>query len=163
MKLLDERLIVMDADVATAQECIRLYGQLLMENGYVNDGYTEAVVAREMEYPTGLPGDGISIAIPHTNNTYVNKPCIAVIIPRRPISFGMMGTKDDRLECELVLPLVIKDSKMQIAMLQEMMKIIQDKTLLKKIRDARTKNEILGYLHGLESCMPDHPEEGERE
>ncbi|SHO50626.1 PTS sugar transporter subunit IIA [Anaerocolumna xylanovorans] len=153
MKLLDENLIILNADVNTAEECIRLIGQLFQEYGYVNEGYSDAVAAREKEYPTGLPGEGIAIAIPHTNNKFVNKPCVGVVIPRQPVSFGVMGTKDDRVACEVVIPMVIKDSKMQITMLQEMMKIIQDGALLKKIREAKSKGEVLEYLHNLEDCI----------
>lgn len=153
MKLLDENLIVMDADVETAEDCIRLAGKLFQNEGYVNEGYADAVAAREKEYPTGLPGDGISIAIPHTNNKYVNSPCVGVVIPKKPVEFGIMGTKDDKASVEVIFPLVIKDSKMQLVMLQEIMKIIQDGELLCKIRDARDKKEVISYLVRLEECM----------
>ncbi|MDF2544657.1 MAG: system, galactitol-specific component [Anaerocolumna sp.] len=151
MGLLDERLVVLNAEVETAEDCIRLAGNLFYQYDYVQEGYADAVVEREKEYPTGLPGKGISIAIPHTNNTLVNKPAVGVIIPKKPISFLMMGTKDNKLQCEVILPLVVKDSEMQLAMLKKMMKIIQDAELLIKIRDARNKNEILGYLSPLEA------------
>ncbi len=159
MKLLDKNLIVLDADVKTAEECIRLSAGLFRRHGYVKEGYADAVAARETEYPTGLPGDGISIAIPHTNNEFVNKPCVGVVIPRNPVQFGMMGTKNDVLSCEVILPMVIQDSKMQITMLREMMKIIQNGELLRKIRDAKSKEEILRYLHNLEDCMEELKED----
>ena len=81
MKLLDEELVILDADVRTAEECIRLAGEAFLQKGYVKEPYIQAVVERERVYPTGLPGKGIAIAIPHTNNTYVNKPAIGVVIP----------------------------------------------------------------------------------
>lgn len=74
MKKLNEALIVLDADVESAEDCIRLAGEMFEKNGYVNAGYADAVVEREKEYPTGLPGKGINIAIPHTNNKLVNEP-----------------------------------------------------------------------------------------
>lgn len=153
MKLLDENLIILDANVETAEECIRLAGKLFLKAGYVNEEYVDAVVEREKEYPTGLPGDEISIAIPHTNNTYVNNPCVGVVIPNKPVEFGIMGTKDGKIPVEVVFPLVIKDSKMQLVMLREIMKIIQDGELLCKIRDAKDEKEVIGYLERLEACM----------
>ena len=60
MKKLNEALIVLDADVETAEDCIRLAGEMFEKNGYVNAGYADAVVEREKEYPTGLPGKGIN-------------------------------------------------------------------------------------------------------
>jgi len=150
MGLLNKDLIVLDADVKTAEDCIRLSSGLFFELGFVKEGYADAVLEREKVYPTGLPGKDIGIAIPHTNNTLVKKPGIGVIVPKEPVTFCMMGTKDKTLQCELILPLVIQDSKMQVTMLKRIMKIIQDGELLKKIRDARSKDEIVGYLNSLE-------------
>ena len=49
MKKLNEALIVLDADVETAEDCIRLAGEMFEKNGYVNAGYADAVVEREKE------------------------------------------------------------------------------------------------------------------
>lgn len=151
MKLLDEELILIDADASTAEECIRLSGTMFFKHGYVKEEYIQAVVDREMVYPTGLPGKEIAIAIPHTNNQFVNKPAVGVIIPKEPIPFCAMGTKDQWLKCEVIIPLVIKDSDMQITMLKQMMKIIQDSEILKKIRDSKDKRVILDCLKTLEA------------
>ena len=134
MKKLNEALIVLDADVETAEDCIRLAGEMFEKNGYVNAGYADAVVEREKEYPTGLPGKGINIAIPHTNNKLVNEPAVGVIIPKKAVTFSMMGMKENKLECEVILPLVVKDSHQQIGMLKKMMSIIQDGELLKRLQ-----------------------------
>lgn len=150
MNLLNKDLIIMDADVSSAEECIRLAADLFLKHGYVKEGYGEAVVEREKKYPTGLPGKEINISIPHTNNKLVNKPGIAVIIPKKPIEFTMMGTEDDILNCEIIIPLVIFDSHMQINILKKMMKIIRNGELLKKIRDSKSKEEILEKLISLE-------------
>ena len=148
--LLDERLVVLDADVSSAEDCIRLMAGLFEQYGYVQPGYGDAVAAREKEYPTGLPGKGINLAIPHTNNQLVNAPAVGVIIPRRPVEFARMGMKEKKLSCEVVIPLVVQDSKRQLAMLKKMMKIIQDGELLRRLRDSKDKAEILGCLSSLE-------------
>lgn len=148
--LLDERLVVLDADVDSAEDCIRLMAGLFEEYGYVRPGYGDAVAAREKEYPTGLPGKGINLAIPHTNNLLVNAPAVGVMIPRKPVRFAMMGMKEKTLDCEVVIPLVVQDAKRQLAMLKKMMKIIQDGGLLRKLRDSKDKAEILGCLSSLE-------------
>jgi PTS system galactitol-specific IIA component len=141
----------LDADVETADDCIRLMAGLFEKYDYVKEGYGDAVAAREQEYPTGLPGKEINIAIPHTNNQLVNRPAIGVVIPRKPVEFCMMGMKDTTFDCEVIMPLVVKDSKQQISMLKKMMKIIQDGDLLKRIRDSKSKDEIINCLQSLES------------
>lgn len=148
--LLDERLVVLDADVSSDEDCIRLMAGLFETYGYVKPGYGDAVALREVEYPTGLPGKELNLAIPHTNNQLVNHPAVGVIIPRHPVNFGMMGMKENLLPCSVIMPLVVQDSKRQIQMLKQMMKIIQNGALLQKIRNSKDKAEILACLSSLD-------------
>ena len=148
--LLDPNLITLGADVETAEDCIRLAAGLFEAHGYVQPGYGDAVVEREAVYPTGLPGKGINIAIPHTNNKLVNRPAVGVVVPNKPVKFSMMGMKDNVLDCDIILPLVVKDSHQQINMLKKMMKIIQDSELLLRIKNSASKEEIIQCLSSLE-------------
>lgn len=152
-RLLDERLVFVDADVSTAEEAIRLMAARLQECGYVEDGYAEMVIAREKVFPTGLPGKAMSIAIPHTDPTLVNRPAIGVIIPREPIEFDMMGEIGTKLDVKLIMPLVIKNPGQQIELLKAMMHVIQDGERLMRIRSSRDKSEILELLSGLEEAV----------
>jgi len=149
MNVLDENLIGLNVDANSAEACIRYAADLFLKHGYVREGYGDAVVLREKTYPTGLPGKGINIAIPHTNNSLVIKPAVGVLIPKAPVEFMMMGTKDKPLSCDLILPLVIKDSRMQITMLRKIMKIIGDSETLAKIKASKSKKEIMQYLGSL--------------
>ena len=151
-KLLDERLVFVDADVKTAEEAIRLMAGRLQECGYVNEGYADMVIAREKVFPTGLPGKEMSIAIPHTYPTLVIKPAIGVIIPKESVEFDMMGELGHKLDVKLIMPLVIKNSDQQIELLKAMMHVIQDSDRLAKIRASKDKAEILDLLHSLEEA-----------
>lgn len=150
MKLLNEEIIILDADVETAEDAIRMAAELFEKYGYVNEGYADAVIEREKVFPTGLPGKGINIAIPHTNNKLVNHPAVGVIVPKKPVKFSMMGMKENVLDCELILPLVVKDAKQQIDMLKKMMHIISNGELLRQIKDSKSKTEIVSLLSTLE-------------
>ena len=151
-KLLDEDLIILDADVSTAEDAIRLMASRLQELGYVNEGYAEMVIAREKIFPTGLPGKKMSIAIPHTDPTLVNRPAIGVIVPRTTVEFSMMGEPETKLDCSLLFPLVIKNADQQISLLKAMMGVIQDSDLLEKIRSSKSKKEIIEALHALDEA-----------
>ena len=124
----------------------------LQECGYVNEGYADMVIAREKVFPTVLPGKEMSIAIPHTDPTLVNKPAIGVIVPKESVEFSMMGEPEHKLEVKLIMPLVIKDSGQQIELLKAMMHVIQDSDRLAKIRASRNKAEILDLLSSLEEA-----------
>ncbi len=151
-KLLDERLVFIDADVKTSEEAIRLMADRLQECGYVNEGYADMVIAREKVFPTGLPGKAMSIAIPHTDPTLVNKPAIGVIIPKDSVEFDMMGEIGTKLDVKLIMPLVIKNSDQQIELLKAMMHVIQDSERLTKIRESKDKAEIMELLSSLEEA-----------
>lgn len=152
-KLLDERLVLLDANVETSEEAIRLMATRLEELGFVNPGYAQMVIDREKTFPTGLPGKTMCIAIPHTDPTLVNTAAIGVIVPRRPVKFDMMGEPSSALDVSLIMPLVIKDPKSQINLLKAMMRVIQDGDLLVQIRDSRDPKEIIELLHELEEAM----------
>lgn len=151
-KLLDERLVFIDADVKTSEEAIRLMAARLQECGYVNEGYADMVISREKVFPTGLPGKAMSIAIPHTDPTLVNKPAIGVIIPKESVEFDMMGEIGTKLNVKLIMPLVIKNSDQQIELLKAMMHVIQDSERLTKIRESKDKAEIMELLSSLEEA-----------
>lgn len=148
--VIDESLIIIGADVKTAEDCIKLGGETLLKNGCVKEKYVDAVLAREKVFPTGLQGEKIGLAIPHTDNTFVKKPAVAVIIPKEPVRFHAMGgTQDDYVDCSIILPLAVKDSKNQLMMLKKITKIVGDSTLLEKIINSKDKREILTYLANL--------------
>ncbi|WP_072525180.1 PTS sugar transporter subunit IIA [Clostridium sp. Marseille-P3244] len=150
MKVLDKTLIQLDVEVTSAEEAIRYMSDILVREGYVKEGYAECVIKREKEYPTGLIGDGCGIAIPHTNPEYVLKPAICILIPKDPVLFTLMGTRDKEVMAEIIMPLVIKDNKMQIDILKKVMDLLKDNRTLYRIRDCRDKDQILEMLSFLE-------------
>ena len=150
MKVLDEALILLDVDAVTADAAILHMADTLYRLGYVKKGYAERVIAREKEFPTGLIGQRCGIAIPHTDPDYVIKPAVCILIPKKPVRFMMMGTKDEPVMAEVILPLVVKDSRMQINMLKKIMELLKDTQKLDKIRKCKDKKEILRMLAFLE-------------
>lgn len=152
-KLLDERLIILDADISSSEEAARLMGARLEELGYVEAGYADMVIEREKTFPTGLPGKTMAIALPHTNPTLVNKPAIGVIVPRDSVKYKMMGGPETALDVKLIVPLIIKDPNNQLSLLKAMMGVIQDGELLERIRNSRDKQEILDCLQVIEDAV----------
>jgi galactitol PTS system EIIA component len=150
MKVLDEALIQLNVEVSTSTEAIEFMAKILYENGYVKEGYAEQVVEREKQFPTGLIGKGIGIAIPHTTADYALKPAVCVLIPRNPVTFNMMGAEGESVPAELIMPLVIKEKDMQLNMLKKMMVLLQDVEKLENIYSCRNKKEILSMLAFLE-------------
>jgi PTS system galactitol-specific IIA component len=63
--------ILVNEIVDNNEEIIRRLGQLLHNNGYVKDSYTQAVLDREIIFPTGLQTKSLGFAIPQTDADHV--------------------------------------------------------------------------------------------
>lgn len=151
MGILDEKLICLNVNVSSAEEAIKHMSGILLKNGYVKEGYEEKVIEREKIFPTGLKGKKLALAIPHTDPEYVIKPAVCVIVPQQKVSFGMMGgTPEQRVEAEVIMPLVISDSKKQIEILKKLMFLLEDGEALLKIKNSSSKEEIIQLLSYLE-------------
>lgn len=144
--LLHENTIVLDIEANNCEEALDALSKRLFETGYVKESYIEAVKIREREYSTGLPAEGIDIAIPHTNIEHVNTACVAVGILKKPVKFKMMGTDDTYVNTEIMFMLALKEHHAQLGMLQNLMALIQNSELLKAVRQSKSPSAVLDLL-----------------
>lgn len=143
---LDENLIHIKVGSSTKEDCIRLGAKSFYENGYVKEAYIDEVLEREKDYPTGLPGKTINIAIPHTNPTNVLKAGMGVIIPEKPVEFFVMGSEDEVVFCDIIMPLSIKDPNQQIDILKKIMNLLKNEEKLQAIKTSQSKTEVIEIL-----------------
>lgn len=143
--MLNENLIFQDLDFSTADEALKYLARELHQQGLVVEDYADAVLAREKEYPTGLPAK-INVAIPHTDSKYVNEPSVAVGILNQPVQFKSMENPDNILDVQIIMMLAIKDPSNQIEFLQSVISLIQDESALEDILSSGDKNKIKEIL-----------------
>ena len=67
-------LILRNVEAKNAEDAIRQVGQRFFDAGFVKDTYIDAVLAREVTYPTGLQLAEIGVAMPHTDPQHVYRP-----------------------------------------------------------------------------------------
>lgn len=146
MKILYEELINFDVDVNNYEEAIRYNSNILINYGFVKEGYAEMVIEREKEFSTGLISTGRGIAIPHTNPTLVNKQAVCVLIPKKPIDFIMMGTTDQIVKADVIFPLVIKEPNSQLTLLKKIVEMLQNDQLIDEIYHCHDKKKIIEML-----------------
>lgn len=151
MTIINKKLIEINLECSTAEDVIRHMGNLMLQQGYVKEDYINAVIEREKIYPTGFPGDGISIAIPHTDSKHVVNPTIAIATLKQPVKFSLMGNSEEILSCNIVMLLAIKDPKTQIELLKRLMGVIQNGELLNKIKEAKDQDEVSKLLYALQN------------
>jgi PTS system galactitol-specific IIA component len=139
---IEENLILVKEKVTSQEEIIHKLGSMLFENGFVRDTYTQAVLDREIEYPTGLQARVTGVAIPHTDTEHVLKPAVAIATLKDPIIFNGMGMPDTKVKVDIILMLAIHDPKLVVRILRKVIFILEDDDALEKMLFAKTKSEI---------------------
>lgn len=144
--MIDRQLIVMKEDFSDYEEAIRYGGDLLFKHGYVKDTYTESVLERERNYPTGLPTEPVFVAIPHTGSEHVIKSMFCLMVFNKPVLFHQMGSKDEMIPAEIMLMLAIDGGEKHLEFLSGIMGIFSESSVLERIETAKSKEEICDIL-----------------
>lgn len=126
----------LDADTP---EMLRLVARKLEELGYVKDGYEEALIEREEEYPTGLSVEElINVAIPHTEIEYAL--CQALVLIKHPKShfyFRKMDEPDKSIPVKIVFLLVVKEPEGYVKFLADLTGLFQDQNFIEIMKEGK--------------------------
>ncbi|MCL2034126.1 MAG: PTS sugar transporter subunit IIA [Oscillospiraceae bacterium] len=150
MLVIDEKNIRIGLKAHSRDDCIRRICAVMAENGYVGEDYADAVIVRENEYPTGLPTEGVTVAIPHSNKGRVFRTGAGVAVLDTPVGFYNMADHESLLMAEIVFVLANSDPDKQLDDLGTLMDCCSDAGALKEIRAAKTGLEIVEILKNFE-------------
>ncbi len=139
--VLDADLVFLDMDASGAEGVIRALGTKLIEKGYVREGFIDAVIERERDFPTGLP-TAIPVALPHTDAIHCARCALAIAVLRHPVTFREMGDSTRELSVQIVMLLAIDDPKAQVPWLQSIVGLLQDGDCLRSIQTATDSREL---------------------
>ena len=145
-KFLDEKVMEVKIKACNRDEALDNLSRLLYKEGYVEKTYMDAIKEREKTFATGLPTEGVGVAIPHASIEYVKKPIIGVGILENPIEFHVMGNHDETVSVGILFMLALNEHHAQVEMLQNLMGLIQDKELLIKMIHCSTTEDLLTLL-----------------
>lgn len=116
--------LILDGDAETLDDAIRYAGEQMCRRGLVQEIYAQKCIEREQTFSTGLPTD-IPVAIPHTDEKYVNRDCLCFQRMKEPvIAIEIGGTEP--LPCKLVVNMGLTGAGTQVTMLSKMMEVFQD-------------------------------------
>ena len=152
----DKNLIFLHQHAASREVIIGRLALAMQDAGYIGPMYGYEALAREREFPTGLPCEEIPVAIPHAFSDDVKKTGVAVAVLDEPVEFVNMGDNEDMLQVEIVILMANADGgDSHMDDLQELMVMFSRPELLKKLRNAETVDEFAYYF--------EHPELFEEE
>jgi PTS system galactitol-specific IIA component len=149
MKIIDlikEELIFTKLNVETTDNLFRELSDNLIRNGYVKKSFYESLRKREQVFPTGLALEEYNVAIPHTDAEHVIKPCISIAILDNPIKFKCMEDETVYVDVNVVFMLGLNEGHNQLEMLQQLIQLIQNKSILKQMLKAKNGVEIIKII-----------------
>ena len=149
---LKENLIITDLEASSSSDVFSALGGLLTKEGYTKDSYVAALNAREAEFPTGLDLGELGVAIPHTDASHVNKNAIAIATLKNPVDWIQMGSDDEPVGVKLVFMLSLA-AKGHLEELQQIIGIIQDTEIVKKLIGSDSPAEIIQAIKDKEESM----------
>jgi galactitol PTS system EIIA component len=144
---LDENVISLDVKVETNEEIIRYLYEKLRDFNYVKETFIQAILEREKVYPTGLPLGNTGVAIPHTDPEHVISPMLAFARLKNPVTFQMMGNKNETVQTDFVFMLAIKEPEKQLVMLERLMGIFQVEGTMSSLKTATSVKEVSNLLY----------------
>ena len=160
---LEASCVQLDVAASDWQEAIQKTCGPLLEGGYVKNGYSNDVIAREKQWATGLPTMPVGVAIPHAlTPDNVVEAQIAACRLTTPVQFAQSGglvcagpgggriLDDAPVDVRLVFVLALKDPKSQLNLLQKLMVAISDETMLTALLEAKTPLDFSNIFNAKE-------------
>lgn len=144
----DVTLVEVNLTAVSAAEVIGRLAARLAAGGYVTAGFSEAVLQREREFPTGLP-TAVPTAIPHTEARHCLRSALAVAVLAQPVSFGEMGNPQRTLPVRVVFLLALADPKKQVLWLQRFMQGLRDESTLRRLAEAGSPGRVVELVRAM--------------
>ena len=138
-KMLTEDLIKLDTEVENKEEAVKIAGQLLYENGCVEEEYLEAMQQREKDVSTFM---GNGVAIPHGTNEakkYIKKTGLSFVQIPDGVDFGDGNT------AYIVIGIAGKGDE-HLKILQNLATILQDEEKTNLLTETDDPKEVLKEL-----------------
>lgn len=146
--LLDERSIMLDADVKTKQETLDTAVELMVESGKINnkEKYLKGVYAREEEGTTGI-GEGI--AIPHCKSDAVSKPGLAAMVIPDGVDFDALDGEPVQLLFLIAAP--DTEDNVHLDVLSKLSVLLMDEDFTANLKKAKSVKEFLQIIDDAEN------------
>lgn len=137
-EIFNENNIILDVKVSSKEEAIKVAGELLFKNGYVEEKYISGMLEREKLISTYI---GMGVAIPHGENNVkdsVKKSGIVLLQVRDGVYFdnekaylifGIAGIGNDHIK-----------------ILSNIASVVEDELSVKKLIDTNDKKEIVDII-----------------
>jgi len=145
--LLKPEHILIRVEAVNAQDAIRKLSAALVDSGHVTPEFADDVWKRELTFPTGLPTQPLAVAIPHADPDHVSLSAVCIGVLMAPVGFAQMGTDGATvLDVRLIFLLAIKEREKQVELIQQLISLIQNGSLLEGLAEAKDPAEAMALI-----------------
>ena len=138
-KIINSSDIKLKIAVDNWQDAVKECGRVLVDNGYVEESYVDAMISTVKElgpYIVIAPG----LAMPHARSADgVIKSGLSLITLEKPINFG----NEDNDPVRVVVGLAGSSDDVHIKLLQSIVNVFEDETAVAKISEEYSVDEIV--------------------
>ncbi|MGG5314406.1 PTS sugar transporter subunit IIA [Enterococcus sp. AZ072] len=127
-------------------ELLEQVSQRALNLGWVREDFLSRIKEREETFPTGIQLQNLGAAIPHTDSECVLKEFVAVVTNERPVVFNSMEDKEVQVKADIVFVLGLNQPHAQLEMLQSLMGLLQNETLLSEMLLASNEVSLLEVI-----------------
>lgn len=128
-------------EASTAEEVLSALADRAVAAGWAKESFTEALLKREQEFPTGLPTE-IPVALPHTDPEHVIHAGLGVATLKNPVEFGEMGGDGSTVAAQAVLLILVENPEKQVTVLGQLVNLIQRPGWFDQLSAATTDEEV---------------------
>lgn len=144
--MFEEKYIFRIDERITRDEILEKVGKVFYEDNIVKEEFISAIKKREEEFPTGLIlKGGTRTAISHSDDEYVLKDKIAIVISKEPIIFKSIEDLNKEIGCNVFFVMALtKENKNDILVV--LMNLFEEhEEILEKFKKM-SNQEILEFL-----------------
>lgn len=144
--------LVFIQDEKTQQEVFENIGNQLFEMGIVKQGFTAAIMDREVNHPTGLDLRPVSeglpgVAIPHTDAVHCSSKKVVIIKLNHVIQFKNMIAPDQDVPVKYLFMIINDDAQQQTDVLSGLMAFMTNVENMEKLMELDSEQEIYEFLY----------------
>ncbi|WP_253381775.1 PTS galactitol transporter subunit IIA [unidentified bacterial endosymbiont] len=115
-----------------SQRALAHIGEEMLAKGVVHNSYPSALMAREMNYPTGIALERHAVAIPHCEAVHAKSPAIYLIRPDKPVNFHQ-ADDDGEVAASLIIALIVENPAAQMKLLRRLFSELQNPDTLEML------------------------------
>lgn len=146
---LKEKMIWLDNRCRNTIELFQMVSDQALQLDLVTTSFLSKINERESCFPTGIQLNSYGIAIPHTDPDCIKEQFIGIIIPQKTISFKSMENEKQVVNVDLIFILGLNQPHCQLTVLQQIMRVIQNKNHVNQLVKAKNYNEIIQIFQNI--------------